>query len=220
MIDRSIVIHNVYVMLAYAFRAVRTRNIERLDSEEFEHLHDLLAEILVQGVGAQIKRGLFHDYVPRTEELLTVRGQIDLGQTLKRQSRSRGRVVCNFDEYLPDVPHNQALKSVITLLLKHGEVDRKRKSALRRVLPYLEDVTLVSPAAIRWKALHYQRANATYRALLGVCELIIRGLLPTENSGSSKLNSWFSEDAMSALYEKFLREYWLRPLAWCICDYR
>ena len=97
MIDRSIVIHNVYVMLAYAFRAVRTRNIERLDSEEFEHLHDLLAEILVQGVGAQIKRGLFHDYVPRTEELLTVRGQIALGQTLKSQSRSRGRVVCNFD---------------------------------------------------------------------------------------------------------------------------
>ena len=220
MIDRSIVIHNVYVMLAYAFRAVRTRNIERLDSEEFEHLHDLLAEILVQGVGAPIKRWLFHDYVPRTEELLTVRGQIDLGQTLKRQSRSRGRVVCNFDEYLPDVPHNQALKSVITLLLKHGEVDRKRKSALRRVLPYLEDVTLVSPAAIRWKDLHYHRANASYRLLLGVCELIIRGLLPTENSGSSKLNSWFSEDAMSALYEKFLREYWLRPLAWCICDYR
>ena len=46
MIDRSIAIRNVYVMLAYAFRALRSTGTARITAEEFDHLHDLLAEIL------------------------------------------------------------------------------------------------------------------------------------------------------------------------------
>ncbi|WP_059390086.1 5-methylcytosine restriction system specificity protein McrC, partial [Arthrobacter sp. Hiyo1] len=113
-----------------------------------------------------------------------------------------------FDEYEPDTPHNRALKSVIVLLIRHSDVAVARKDALRRLLPYLDAVTLVAPTSIRWDTLTYHRANATYRLLLGVCELIVRGLLPTQDSGSSQLRSWVSDDAMSALYERFLREYY------------
>lgn len=208
MIDGSIVIRNVYVMLAYAFRAMHSVGAQRVAAEEFEHLHDLLAEILARGVGTQVKRGLHHDYLAHSEELATVRGRIDVTRTAGARTMTRGRLVCDFDEYEIDTPHNQALKSVIVLLIRHGEVSPTRKDALRRVLPYLDEVTLVAPTSIRWDTLTYHRANASYRMLLGVCELIVRGLLPTETGGTTRLTSWLSDDAMSALYERFLREYY------------
>lgn len=208
MTDRSIAIRNVYVMLAYAFRAMHSEGSDRIAAEQFDHLHDLLAEILVRGVGTQVKRGLHRDYLPRGDELATVRGRINIGRTVATRSTTRGRLVCEFDEYEPDTPHNRALKSVIVLLIRHGELSTSRKGALRRLLPYLDAVTLVPPTSIRWNALTYHRANATYRLLLGICELIVRGLLPTQDSGSTKLTSWVSDDAMSTLYERFLRGYY------------
>ncbi|WP_183094374.1 5-methylcytosine-specific restriction endonuclease system specificity protein McrC [Nocardioides stalactiti] len=204
----SIAIRNVYVMMAYAFRAIRNAGTEQLAAERFDHLHDLLAEILVRGVGAQVKRGLHRDYLHRTEDLLGVRGRIDLARTVARRSTTPGRVICEFDEYEADTPHNRALKSVLVLLLRHGHVDPARKDALRRLLPHLEAVTLIAPTAIRWGDLTYHRANATYRLLLGVCELIVRGLIPTQDAGTAKLTSWVSDEAMSSLYERFLREYY------------
>ena len=211
--DRSIAIKNVYVMMAYAFRAIRHVGTEQVATERFDHLHDLLAEILVRGVGAQIKRGLHRDYLYRSDELAGLRGRIDIARTLARRSTVRGRLVCEFDEFASDTPHNQALKSVLVLLLRHGEVAIPRKDALRRLLPHLDSVTLVAPTSIRWGDLTYHRANATYRLLLGVCELIVRGLLPTQDTGTAKLTSWFSDEAMSSLYERFLREYysWHHP---------
>ena len=209
MIDRSIVIQNVYVMLAYAFRAINTKSTSSVNSEKFDNLHDLLAEILIRGMNSQIKRGLHQDYLSQTEELSTVRGRIDIAQTVNRHARTRGRIVCSFDEYLPDTSHNQALKSVISLLVRRGKISKVRQASLRRLLPYLEEVALVSPTSIRWNELHYHRANASYRLLLGVCELIVLGLLPNEDNGNTKLESWFSEEAMSTLYERFLREYFV-----------
>lgn len=208
MTDRSIAIRNVYVMLAYAFRAMYSEGSDRIAAERFDHLHDLLAEILVRGVGSQVKRGLHRDYLQRGDELATVRGRIDISRTIATRSTNRSRLVCEFDEYELDTPHNRALKSVIVLLVRQGDVTTPRKDALRRLLPYLDAVTLVAPTSIRWNILTYQRANASYRLLLGVCELVVRGLLPTQEAGTAKLTSWVSDDAMSSLYERFLRGYY------------
>lgn len=207
-IDRSIVIRNVYVMLAYAFRTVRSEGTDRIANEKFDHLHDLLAEILTIGVGTQVKRGLHRDYLTMREELATVRGRIDVGRTVGARSITRGRLVCEFDEFDIDTPHNQALKAVIVLMIRHGDVSAPRRDALRRVLPYLDTVTSVAPMSIRWESLTYHRSNASYRLLLGVCELIVRGLLPTEAAGPARLATWLPDEKMNVLYERFLREYY------------
>lgn len=208
MSSSSITIQNVYVMMAYAFRTIRSDSTDRIATEPFEHLHDLFAEILIRGVGSQVKRGLHHDYFPRQEELATVRGRIDVKSTISDRAMTRGKLVCNFDEYEPDTPHNRAVKAVIVVLIRHSDVTAARKQALRRLLPYLNAVRLIAPTSIQWNELTIQRTNASYRMLLGVCELVVRGLLPRKGSGSTKLASWVSDDLMSSLYERFLREYY------------
>lgn len=203
----TIAIRNVHVMMAYAFQAIRQGAVNEVSTEPFDHLHDLVAEILARGVSAQIKRGLHRDYRPEREELATIRGRISITETIARRSLAQGRLVCEFDEYVSDTPHNRALKSVIVLLIRHGEVQEHRRNRLRRLLDYLREVRLLSPDEIDWSALTYHRSNAEYRLLIGTCELVVRGLIPTNESGDGALATWFSDDQMSSLYERFLREY-------------
>src|SRR5699024_645408 len=207
MSSNTILIRNVYVMMAYAFRSLHSRNLESVTSESFDHLHDLLAEVLYRGVSTQIKRGLHHDYLPRTDTLTTVRGRIDVSRTASTRSMLRGQLVCQFDEYLPDTPHNRALKSVVALLIHRGEVQPSRRKALADLLPHLASVKEIRPTGVRWGDLNIHRANANYRMLLGICELIVKGLLPTQESGKSKLWSWINDEAMNRLYERFILQY-------------
>jgi 5-methylcytosine-specific restriction enzyme subunit McrC len=88
-----------------------------------------------------------------------------------------------------------------------GSVSRERQDALRRLLPYFDSVEQVAPVSIRWSQLSFSRSSAPYRMLMGTCELVIRGLLPTEEPGANSLLSWVTDEAMSSLYERFLREY-------------
>ena len=194
-------------MMAYAFRDIHQNGQDRFASEDFDTIHDLFAEILIRGIGSQVKRGLHRDYRRRSEELATVRGRIDLTRTSAALSMVRGRVVCEFDEYDLDTLHNRILKCVMILLIRQGSVSRERQDALRRLLPYFDSVEQVAPVSIRWSQLSFSRSSAPYRMLMGTCELVIRGLLPTEDPGANSLLSWVADEQMSSLYERFLLEY-------------
>lgn len=202
-----IAIRNVYVMMAYAFKSIHSSSTGWVAGEKFENLHDLFAEILIQGAGTQVKRGLHRDYVPNRDELSAPRGRISLAGSIAAMSMTRHQLVCEFDEYTVDTAHNRALKSVMVLLMRHGNVSAQRREKLRRLLPYFDEVKLISPRAIQWDRLTYHRAFASYRMLLGTCELVVRGLLPSTSKGKTQLAEWVSTEAMSVLFERFLREY-------------
>src|SRR5699024_11629047 len=96
-----------------------------------------------------------------------------------------GQLVSKFDEYWPNTPHKRALKSVVALLIRRGEVQPSRRKALADLLPHLASVKEIRPTGVRWGDLNIHRANAHYRMLLGICELIVNGLLPTHESCKS-----------------------------------
>jgi 5-methylcytosine-specific restriction enzyme subunit McrC len=201
-------IRNIYYMLSYAFQTLRETGYRNVAVEDFDNIHDLLAAILIKGVGAQVKRGLHRDYLQREETLAGVRGQILVAKTMKRQSQSQGRLACSYDEFEPDSPHNQALKSVLLLLLRRGNVKPENKKALRKLLLYFSEVSEIMPAAIRWDALKYHRNNASYRMLLGICRLAVKGLLLTTEEGAYKLANWLQDEEMHRLYERFVLNYY------------
>ena len=70
-------------------------------------------------------------------------------------------------------------------------------------------------AAVREIDLHtvdwnmrYDRNNRTYRMLMAVCWLVVKGQLHTRYDGTTRMMDFFTEQCMSRLYEKFLREYY------------
>ncbi|MEE6146757.1 5-methylcytosine-specific restriction endonuclease system specificity protein McrC [Olsenella sp. YH-ols2223] len=204
----SIFIKNVYYMLAYAFRALRLDEYEDLAGEDFEHMHDLFAAVLAKGMARQVKQGLYRTYQPRRESLPTVRGRIDPSGTMRHAILRERRVSCEYDELSEDNPFNRVLKTTALLLLGHGEVSEGRRAELRRTLPFFSDVEVLDPSGIRWDSFRFQRNNLSYRVLLGVCRLVLEGMLITTEEGELKLARFVDDQHMCRLFEKFVLEYY------------
>lgn len=206
----SHVLRNIYVMLAYAFDAINRKESAVFSGQKFENLHELCTEILIQGVEAQVKRGLHHDYRRAQEELRTVRGRIDFASTIATAARSRGAIVCEFDKYLLDTTHNRILKAVMELLLAEGELSQHRRRRLRDTLFYFVEVRSISPRSIRWRGVNYSRLTTEYKLMHGVCQMVVEGLIYREAESGTVLASWLSKEAESRLYERFLLRYFQR----------
>lgn len=201
-------VHNVYHMLAYAFQALQGQGYKDVATEEFENTADLCAEILIRGIGSQFKRGLGCTYVTRTEPLSSLRGKIEVSESVKTRALLRRQLVCTHDEFSVDTRMNQIIKATALLLLR-ADIGRARKKTLKRLMAYFSDVSDVNLASVDWN-MRFDRNSQTYRMLMGVCWLVCKGLLQTQEDGSSRLMDFFDEQRMSRLYERFILEYYRR----------
>ena len=203
-------IKNIYYMLSYAYQTLSETGYNSVASEDFENIHDLFAAILINGVGTQIKRGLHRDYILHQEDIAGLRGQIRVSESIKRQTRPKGKLMCAFDEFTENSLHNQVIKSVFFLLLRHGNVKSENKKIIRKLLMYFSSVSDIYPSEIRWDALKYHRNNASYRMLIEICRLTVEGLLLTTEAGTHKLTEWIQDEKMYLLFERFVLAYYKR----------
>ena len=201
-------IQNIYHMLAYAFQTLQGQGYRDIAAEEFDNTADLLAEILSRGVSLQLKRGLGREYVDRKDVLSSPRGKIELSESLKMRSILRRQPVCSYDEFSTDTRMNRILKATIMLLIR-SDIDKARKKALRQLPPYFADVEDVNLSGEDWH-MRFDRNNQTYRMLMNVCWLVVKGLLQTRESGGLRMMDFLDEQRMSHLYEKFILEYYRR----------
>ncbi len=199
-------VRNIYHMLAYAFRAFDRAGFKSLGEEEFENACDLCAAILARGVESQVKRGLGRTYSERTEPLSTLRGRIEVAESIKGGSIMRRQLVCTHDEFAADTPSNRIVKATMRLLLACSDVDAGRKRSLRRLLPYLSQVTDVDLRHVDWR-MRLGRNEQTYRLLLFICRLVRDGLLMTED-GRRNIRGYFDDQMACRLYERFILEYY------------
>lgn len=192
-------------MLAYAFQILKEQGYSNVATEEFENTADLLSAILVKGVSIQIKRGLSREYVEETETLSGLRGKIDVTDSIKKQTLIKQQLVCNYDEFSVDSYKNQIIKTTAELLMRYN-IPLSRKKELRNLMVYFKDVKTLDPYNINWN-IQYNRNNQTYRMLISICYLVIKGLLQTTSNGQLKLMEFIDEQRMCRLYEKFILEY-------------
>lgn len=204
-------VKNVYYMLAYAFRALESRGYADLATEDFENAADLLAAILARGINMQVRRGLAHTYTEADEVTPSPRGKVDVATTVKSATLSTRRVACTHDEFTPNAYLNRIVKTAGSLLL-HEPLKASRARDLRRALAYLDGVDRLDPRRIDWRQ-RYDRGTATYRMLVGVCQMAVEGALQSSEAGDTRLERFSDGRQMSALYEHFLLEYFRREHA-------
>ncbi len=213
-----ILIRNIYYMLSYAFTALKQEHYKDVEREAFENIHNLFAAILAKGVGLQIKRGLHREYLPQNEELTTVRGKINLPQTIHSKIARTHVIHCEYDELSEDNTLNQILKATMATLIAHNRVDRTRKEELKKVMLFFSTVSDIDLVTIKWTQLSFHRNNSTYQMLVGICRLIVEGMLLTTEKGTHKLAKFIDGARMHKLYETFILEYYRQEHPWITID--
>jgi len=103
---------------------------------------------------------------------------------------------------------NQVIKTTLALLLR-SDISKTRKKELRKLFVFFGEVEMLDAYNINW-SFQYNRNNQTYRMLISICFLIVKGLLQTNSDGTKKLMDFIDEQRMSRLYEKFILEYFRR----------
>lgn len=198
-------IQNIYYMLSYAFQVLNEQGYKSVATEHFENVADLCAAILIKGLSKQLKRGLMKDYIPKREPLTALRGKMEFSETLKTNSIIKRQVVCSYDEFSENAYMNRIIKTTM-LRLMVADVDKSRKKEMKKLLVFLGNVEPLPIYSINWN-LRYDRNNQTYRMLVSICYLVLKGLLQTQSDGTTKLMDFLDEQLMHRLYEKFILEY-------------
>ena len=125
---------------------------------------------------------------------------------MNSQSFLKKQLTCTYDEFSVNCYLNQILKSTMNLLLK-SDIPTSRKKKLKNILRYFSEVDLIDLRDVNWK-IRFDRNNQTYRMLIGVCYLTVKGLLQTTKKGDVKLMNFIDDQLMSRLYEKFILNYY------------
>lgn len=199
-------IQNIYYMLSYAFQTLQAENYKDLATENFHNTAELCAAILDKGIGIQLKHGLRRDYVSKSESLSTLQGKLNISESIKTQTMLKKQMICTYDEFSTNIQFNQIIKSTVLLLLK-ANITNSRKKSLRKLLLFFSDVNEIDLHFVNWNQ-QYNRSNQSYQMLIGMCYLVYKGLLTTQNNGTTKLMDFFDGQRMGRLYEKFLLEYY------------
>ena len=199
-------IQNIYYMLSYAFQTLQAENYKDLATENFHNTAELCAAILDKGIGIQLKHGLRRDYVSKSESLSTLQGKLNISESIKTQTMLKKQMIGTYDEFSTNIQFNQIIKSTVLLLLK-ANITNSRKKSLRKLLLFFSDVNEIDLHFVNWNQ-QYNRSNQNYQMLIGMCYLVYKGLLTTQNNGTTKLMDFFDGQRMCRLYEKFLLEYY------------
>lgn len=193
-------------MLSYAFRTLTKQGYREMSTEKFSNTADLMTEILIAGISQQLKRGLGRAYIEQMEDIPVIRGRVNITESVKRQTMINRKLSCVYDDFSVNNTKNRIIKSTALLLLG-ADVAKQRKIRLRKLLVYFDKVELIDLRTVDWN-IHYDRNNQTYRMLISICYLVVKGLLQTQADGKTKIMDFLDDQQMYHLYERFILEYY------------
>ena len=176
---------SIYYMLSYAFQVLHEQGYKDVATEDFENTAGLLSAILCRGVSIQIKRGLCRQYITNEEPLASPRGKIVISESIKTQAIRKKQLVCAYDEFSVDAYTNRIIKTTMELLLQ-ASISKTSKKELRKLLIFFDSVSVLDTHSINWD-IQYDRNNQTYRMIIEICHLVIKGLLQTSADGSTRI---------------------------------
>ena len=199
-------IRNIYYMLSYAFQILQEKGYSNIATEDFDNAAELFSAILSKGISLQLKRGLNKDYIEVREPLSAIKGKIDISDSIKTRSVMKSQLICSYDEFSENSYFNRILKTTVLLLLK-ADISKSRKKELKNLMMYFSNVDVLDVHNIDWH-IRYNKNNQSYHLLLSICNLVIKGLLQTQQNGTSRLMNFLDEQNECRLYEKFILEYY------------
>ena len=194
-------------MLCYAWNRVEEVDNLDLNGAKGDNLYDLLSLVLCKSVSKLIKKGIYKQYIPINEETYSLKGKINFGESLKKNSFRNGRAYCEFDEFSDDIIHNQIIKATLYNILKCKTVDKSIKNKVMKLYNYFEHISSIKLNKTSFEKAKIHRNNRHYKFSLDICKLIYNDMIVDEVSGNISFN-YKEEEKLAYLFEDFVRNFY------------
>lgn len=171
MINNSRAVENAYSMMKYLYSELANRRFKNMDITICQNLDDLYALIISTWSASLAKEGLYKEYVTiEGEEMTSPKGQVDLQESIIRQSQTRGSLVCNYDELSDNIYINKVLKGTMQYLLYQPEISDEVKLNIQKSLIAFNGVERTDIELMNWKNVSFNNNNMRYKHLIEVCK--------------------------------------------------
>ncbi len=195
-------------MLCYAWQKIAWKHLRIVSAESANVPLHLFAETLVSGTLQLLQRGLMHHYETQQTPLSSLQGRIDWRETLQTQAHRRGKLVCTYENWLPDILPNQILKATFARLLKTQNIDKQILKNIKNVYLKFHNIKNISIDANVWSAVVSLKKDRYYDFLLKICQLIYEQLLINEIDGTYFFKD-FENEQIHRIFEDFVRNFYV-----------
>lgn len=198
--------------------------IELVDSPFFEgtaadlEAHDmpifeLLMRCYLEQVTTIVRKGIARDYVYREDNLVFLRGKLNLTEHIRRNSYNSSRIYCNFDEFDIDRPINRLVKGAL-LIVNRLTRDPTNQQRCRELLFWFDRVPGTTDGRFDFQRLKRDRLVQHYAPAMPLCRLILEHLNPLTQQGENQVVSMLFP--METVFEAYVAA----KLPWQFRDWR
>ncbi|MEZ2301048.1 MAG: McrC family protein [Microcoleus sp.] len=205
-IHPKVPINNLFGMLEYAYKLKIKFPQGQIQCQFLEQAYERLANILAQKILERCRKGLYRDYLPKTERLAYIRGRVDLRSALEKPWDVK--LKCDYHEQTGDIEDNQILAWTLFIIGRSGLCRESVSSTVRKAFHALQGFVTLKP--FKSEACidrNYHRLNQDYQLLHALCRFFLDNTGPSHETGDRQMLPFLID--MANLYEKFVAE-WLK----------
>lgn len=184
----------------------------RREAYDYDISSNLLTSVIgffARTVEATLARGVLRSYARRDEELVAMRGRLDLSGQFRR-SGVLSPIACTYDDFTEDVPENHVLRAAIRRALMVSGIDVGVRQRLMRQLIALEGVADVAVDASSIDRIHFNRLNEHYGPALGLARIVLMNVTLADARGGTAASSFMVD--MNDLFQRFVTDRLRREL--------
>lgn len=150
-----------------------TSKIIKADLSSIENVYELYLEILNSYITHLCSMGLYKEYIDvKDVEMTSPRGRINIQKSIVKQSLTRGKLVCSYQELTSNNKMNQIIKAVINFLIDSSTVREEKKTKLKVTLSKFNDVDSVELSKLDLKRIKYNNMTIKYKPIIFIANEI------------------------------------------------
>ena len=175
-----------------------------------ETLLEILIGLFARKLADEVRKGMPRRYLAHEDDLMAVRGQLDITRQFTALIARPDRLACRYDDLSPDIVLNQIMKAAVERLIRVSTSSENQRR-LRELAFFYADIRSVPPSALAWDSLILDRTNSRWRELVELARLLLGDRFQTTSSGAARGFSLTFD--MSRLFETYVARQLKRALA-------
>lgn len=165
----NIDVENTWQMLRYLYDELRTKRFNNFDITHLKNVDELYASVISRWCESIAREGLYKEYIViEDEELSSPKGQLNIQASISMNTRSRGTLICSYDELSGDIYLNHILKGALLNIISDTNISKEVKLEAQKTLMLFNGVSFVDINSVKWKTVKFNNDTMRYKNIIDI----------------------------------------------------